>query len=40
MLIFVQSGGGRSVKTTPLQIAKDMGYKVAVVEKIIKMNMN
>lgn len=33
VIMFVQSGGGKSVKTIPLQLAKDMGYKVAVVEK-------
>lgn len=36
VLIFIQSGGGRSLKTTPLQMAKDMGYTVAVVEKNYK----
>lgn len=36
VVIFVQSGGGKSVKTIPLQLAKDMGYKVAVAEKNFK----
>lgn len=36
VIIFVQSGGGKSVKTIPLQLAKEMGYKIAVVEKNFK----